>query len=66
MGLFLFQVDEGGEIRTLSGTSLTRGIYEELEAREHYPMVSDGGKGPGTMGNKVVAIHPRQTSCGAM
>jgi hypothetical protein len=33
MGLFLFQVNGVGEIRTLSGTSLIMGIYEELEAR---------------------------------
>jgi hypothetical protein len=51
MGLFLFQADRVGEIRTLSGTSLTMGIYEELEARGNYPMVSDGGRGPGTTRN---------------
>jgi hypothetical protein len=33
MGLFLFQADGVGEIRTLSGMSFTRGIYEELETR---------------------------------
>jgi hypothetical protein len=37
MGLFLFRADRVGEIRTLSGTSLTMGIYEELEARGTLP-----------------------------
>jgi hypothetical protein len=37
MGLFLFRADGVGEIRTLSGTSLTRGIYEELETRGTLP-----------------------------
>jgi hypothetical protein len=37
MGLFLFRASRVGEIRTLSGTSLTMGIYEELEARGTLP-----------------------------
>jgi hypothetical protein len=37
MGSFLFRADGVGEIRTLSGTSLTMGIYEELEARGTLP-----------------------------
>jgi hypothetical protein len=35
--LFLFRADGVGEIRTLSGTSLTRGVYEELETRGILP-----------------------------
>jgi hypothetical protein len=37
MGLFLFQVGGVGEMRTLSGKSLTIGVYGELEARGIQP-----------------------------
>jgi hypothetical protein len=53
MGLFLFRADGVGETRTLSGTSLARGIYEGWRPGEHYPMVSEDGREPGTMGNRT-------------
>jgi hypothetical protein len=37
MGLFLFRARGVGEIRTLSGMSLTMGVYEELETKGAQP-----------------------------